>query len=269
MPENKDILKELDNLFNDFTDLERSVYLDGKNLLTQGITYSIEYLSLSNKKETFIPLNLIKPFFKIFHSDKFHGLYQAKYKKRPVLLSFRDELDMIPLCLTDTVEFKVSQNNKFLWSFAGPVSDLLKPNQIVIKDLTSPLTFHLKLTNTSERFPLEQEMDSSIWLNQKLAHEKMQSKMFNLKLPLVENTLSSINNIPNLNFTNINLNHLTSYSRDVLVLTRLIENLKFDKINDLDTQEMKRYRHRLTELQNNLTPHLNFNSTKVVLNFKA
>lgn len=268
MPENKDILKELDSLFNDFNDLERSIYLDIKDLMEQGISYTIERLTLSNKKETFIPLNMIKPFFKIFHNDKFHGLYQAKYKKRPVLLSFRGELEMMPLCLIDKVEFKISQNNKIIWSFSGQVSELLRPNQVEIKNTKQPVTFHLKLIDSSARQDLDREMDSNIYLSNKLQYEKMQMKSFGYSSANMCAQLALKNNIPNLKEEHISLNHLKVYSNDVLVLSRIIEQLKFDKVNDLDTQGMKKYRRQLEILQNNLTSHFNFNSTAVVLNFK-
>jgi hypothetical protein len=268
MPENKDILKELDLLFNDYEDLERSLYLDIKALMEQGITYSITRLTLSDKKETFVPLNMIKPFFKIFHNDQYHGLYQAKYKKRPVLLSFRSELDMMPVCLVDQVEFKISQSGQDLWTFTGFVSELLKPSQVQIKNKKLPLTFHLKLIDSSNRGNLEREMDSHIFLSNKLEHEKYSMQQSSFPVKNMCAILAQKNKIPNLKESQISLNHLQAYSRDVLVLSRIIEQLKYDRVNDLDTQGMKKYRRQLEVLQGTLTSHFNFDSTAIVLNFK-
>jgi hypothetical protein len=267
---NIDILKQLDHLLEDFNDVEKTTYYLIKNYLEEGITYKIKNLKLSDKKPEFIPLNLIKPFFKMFHKSS-HGYYQAKYKKRQVLTNFRGELDLIPLCLEDTVEFLILQDNKILFKKQCLVCELLQPESLIINDTTIELAFKIKLINSENRKNMEQELDSSIFLSQQLEQNKNVFKnLFNKKqVDNVNIFFAQALKIENFNVKNLTVSDLKNLSNDVLVLNKLIINLKYYKINYQETKDILQYKIKLNNLLLSLEKELVFQDNQVVLNYSG
>lgn len=267
--EKSKIIKKLDLLLSDFDDLENQVYWLGKEkLLTDGISYTIDNLILSPKKNTFVPLNLIKPFFKMFfHSPQ--AYYRAKYKKRPVLTSFRGELDKIPLYLNDQIIFTIYQSDQVIWQKSGLVCDFLENHSLKIDPTNANLSFNLKLIDGSSRGDLELAMDSSKFLDELIIKEIRLMNQFHQQSKLrVEQYLQQELKLPNLKITDLNLSHLKQLSNDVLILQKIITHLKYDRLAHNLTSEIRQYRQQLQEIIEVLNKSsIKFDSPQVILNF--
>lgn len=260
-------LQSLDLLLSDYSDSERSSYYSVKAVLEKGFTYKISGLVLSDKKAEFVPLNLIKPFFKLFHYSKI-TYYRAKYKKRHILTSLRGNLDMPTLFLEDKVLFKIIQNGKTLFEKESKVCDLLEESTFTLKDLQGELSFYIKLNDSSTRLKMEEELDSNLFLSKCFENNNfITSRFFSTKTKdKLSKYFEVLLNIPNFDLNNLSLEHLKTISSDTLVLQKIISGLQYGKVNVKETQDIIDYKEILKRVEE-LDSEVEFKDNQVILNY--
>lgn len=270
---NKDALKELDLLLQDYEDAERDFYLQSKSSLESGLTYEIEKIILSDKQEEFKPLNLIKPFFTLFYTND-TLFYKAKYKKRKILTSFRGNLQNIPLCMDDDIEFQILQSGKIVFAYEGVLNNLINDFAVVLDPLCS-VEFKIKLIKSNDsRTYLEKELDSHAFINNILESFKRycQSSRFVVsksKQTQVNSWFCDKLNLKNFDIMLINMSHLKILSKDILILEKIITSLRYGRLSLYDTKEISQYKELMLENIKNLeNSKLIFKNTIVTLNFK-
>lgn len=269
-----EVLKLLDTLLQDYEDKEREFYLNSKAELEQGLYYSITHLELSDKQENCKPLNLIKPFFVLFHTND-KVFYKAKYKKRKILTSFRGNLSSIPLCLDDELEFKIIQNEVTKFNYEGPLSGMINDFPLHLSSTSSPLKFYIKLVKTNEaRFYLEREMDSHAYISNILAAftQYSQSSRFVIsksKQNQVNLWFAKYLNLKNFDIFHLSMEHLKILTKDILILEKIIASLRSGQLSLIDTKEIAHYKENMENILHQLeSKKLEFDSAKVILNYK-
>ena len=269
-----EVLKLLDTLLQDYEDQERDFYLSAKMFLSEGISYQIEKLVLSDKQEKCRPLNLIKPFFNLFYTnDKL--FYRAKYKKRKILTSFRGNLQNIPLCMDDDISFQITQQDRVVFKYEGVLNNLINEFELKLNP-TKPLLFKIKLIKTNEsRQLLEREIDSNWYINNILESflNYCQSSRFVVsksKQSKANHWFSNHLNLKNFDIMNLTMSHLKNLSKDVLILEKMITSLRYGKLSLLDNKEISLYKTLMKENINKLENDniLIFYDTVIIINFK-
>lgn len=268
-----EVLKLLDTLLQDYEDKEREFYLNSKTILEEGFYYSITHLELSDKQEKCKPLNLIKPFFVLFHTND-KVFYKAKYKKRKILTSFRGNLTSIPLCLDDELEFKIIQNNMTKFNYEGSLSGLINDFPLSLNP-ELPIKFYIKLLKTNDsRMYLEREMDSHAYISNILSAftQYSQSSRFVIsksKQNQVNLWFAKYLNLKNFDIFHLSMEHLKILTKDILILEKIIASLRSGQLSLIDTKEIASYKENMDQILKQLEQQqLEFDSAKVILNYK-
>lgn len=241
----------LENLLESFIDEERSFYFKTKIKMEDGLLYKIPKLVISGRVHHFKPLNIIKPFFPLFYTNKTQ-FYQAQYKKRKIQTSLRGNLSGIPIFMDDKVEFSIYQNNKIIFSICDHVYSLM--NEHYLESYSGhDLVFSIKLIKDGlSRIELEKQLESSSYIQNVLQQSVNYFKSSRFVMAKNKDKTNKIwlkekLGIEDFDIQNLTISHLFQISKDVMILEKIISSFKSGVLSTEETMQMKKDKKTMKE----------------------